>query len=109
MPLDYPHTCPNIDRVIDEVRDTLRKDLSADIKDQISGIVDASIEFGLDNIIAEVESLRAINEDMRSAADEQIRNLESDVEYWQEKVEDLGIELQDANDALIEYQNQTDE
>ncbi len=79
MSLDFGHTCPDIDASLANIKE--------DMSYHVSNI--------MDDIKVEIEKVRATNEEMRKAADEQIDDLK-------DRIEELELENRELQEQLEE-------
>lgn len=79
MSLDYGHTCPDIDASLASIKE--------DLSYHASNI--------MDDVKVQIEKVRATNEDMRKAADEQIDNLMQRIQELQAENEELQEQLEE--------------
>ena len=101
MGLDFPHTCPKIDRAISEAKNTIigyLKDCITDLCPYISDekANELAKDWGTDlydKISDGFEATRETNEDMRREADYQIKELESEIDDLNSEIIDLEIQL----------------
>lgn len=101
--LDFQHTCGTIDRVIAEVREAVSQAIDLAICDTVPSMPQETVDKLVDKYMADnynfiegqIEDLRALNADMRCAADVQIDNLADEVST-------VESELSDAADHVAE-------
>jgi len=95
--LDFPHTCPKIDKAIGECKDILESHLY-DYIIALSPYIPESTASKLskewskdvyDSISHCFESVRETNEELRDAANQQISNLEDDIYNLKEEINHL--------------------
>ena len=101
MGLDFPHTCPKIDKAITEAKDTIidcLKDYITDLCPYLPDdkVLELSENWGSDlyyKISDCFEATRETNEDMRKQADYQIERLESEIEDLKSEIKELESQL----------------
>ena len=101
MGLDFPHTCPKIDRAISEAKDTIidyLKDYITDLCPYISDekANELSKDWGTDlydKISDRFEAIRETNDDMRRQADYQIDDLECEIDNLKSEIKELESQL----------------
>ena len=101
MGLDFPHTCPKIDKAITEAKDTIIDYLKDYITDLCPYITDEkalelSKDWGTDlydKISDCFEATRETNKDMRKEAEYQIEQLESEIEDLKSEIKELESQL----------------
>ena len=106
--LDFPYTCPDIDREIEELTDALEDGL-ADLVTQVCSYIPQG---EARNISAETvkaivtqarngfENVRRLNEQMRDQADTQLAELLEELTEATNRVTELEAELENAREAL---------
>jgi len=103
MSLDFPYTCPDIDRSLSGIK----SDIDSELIDMITECCPLLPEFKLNEFVKpyieslyerfseSFEAVRSLNDDMRSQAELQINALQADNEQLLEDVRILEEEKQD--------------
>lgn len=109
MSLDFEYTCPKIDAAIemanhhfDEVVKSLIDRLP--IEEQQDILNDTYQEF--DYIKDQFEELRTLNEDMRSAAEKQIDDLNDELSEARDEIDDLKKQIEELENEKDELKSQ---
>lgn len=105
MGLDFPYTCPKIDKSISMAKDTIKaflKDYIIELSPFVSEIKanELSSDWGgqIYNEISECfETVRETNEDLRNQAEYQIETLESEICDLKSQIDDLKNEINELN------------
>lgn len=97
--LDYPNTCPIIDKAICEVTDSVREAVIAlvgrlfPILDELPYELEKMAHDTIDDLMQDIERqfevVRNTNEDMRCAADEQLSSLCDDLYNLESEIQDV--------------------
>mgnify|MGYP003144887924 CR=1 FL=1 len=110
MPLDFQYTCGDIDGAIQTSRDLIRGTLRECIEDICPKLSEDTVsdlvnEYDMsDDVTAEFEVLRGLNEDMRSQADSQIEDLESAVSALEYELDDYQEQVSNLEQQLKEIE-----
>lgn len=106
--LDFPYTCPDIDREIEELTDALEDGL-ADLVTQVCSYIpqDAARNLSAETVKAIVtqarngfENVRRLNGQMRDQADMQLAELGEELTAATDRVAELETELENAREAI---------
>lgn len=103
MSLDYPYTCPQIDRVISGIEEEIEEwfeYITEYVKEDDRDNIPNWVKRVSDDVVAHVEDIRKINSDMRDAADKQIKTLQEEIEDLEDDLENKGSTIEALEDRI---------
>lgn len=118
MSFYYPHTCPDIDKNIESAKSYLYDNIESMLEECCPMLKDFQkveyIKSWVGNIYRDMEDIfegvRTTNQDMRSEADRQISALEEEIEnlHWDvaerdKRIGELGSEIDDLENRILDY------